>query len=195
MHFAKTTLALLAAASSALAITIDTPSPESYWVQNTSNTISWSFSSSDPNPVDIIVSNSNSSYLNGNFSIATSVDLSNGTFTVTNVTLVVASGYTVSFLNISNSDQVYASSEQFEVKASGTTPASVSSASASPTATSAGGTASGSASSGSASGSGSASAASSTESSAALRTLGGELPTLPVLIGAGLAVAGGLLAL
>ncbi|PAV23656.1 hesp-379 [Pyrrhoderma noxium] len=188
MLFAKSAIALLAAASSALAIAIDTPSASSFWVQNTSNTISWSFSSSDPNPIDIVVTNSNSSILNGNFSIARFVDLSNGTFTVTNVTLTVGTGYVVNFVNTSNSEQVFAQSGTFDVKEPGTTPASVSSASA--TATSASGTNSGATSSAS----GTATDASST-SSAALRAVSLNLPAFPILISAGMALAGSLLVL
>ena len=42
----------------------------------TSNNISWSFTSGDPNPVSIIITNGNDTFLNGNFSIAEYVDLS-----------------------------------------------------------------------------------------------------------------------
>ncbi|KAH8117357.1 hypothetical protein DFH11DRAFT_1724388 [Phellopilus nigrolimitatus] len=190
MHFAKPVLFLLAAASSALAITINNPSPSGFWVQNTSNTISWSFSSSDPNPVDITVTNTNSSFLNGVFSIAQFVDLSNGSFTVTNVTLVVASGYVVNFVNTTNASQIFASSQAFDVKPSGTTPASISSASASST----GASASGSSGSSTVT-STSSSASGSSSSSAAIRAFVGEFPVLPVLLSTGMALAGGFLAL
>lgn len=45
-------------------------------VQNTSNTIHWSFNSGDPSPVDIIVVNGYNATLNGPFSIAQFVDTS-----------------------------------------------------------------------------------------------------------------------
>jgi hypothetical protein len=45
--------------------------------------------------------------------------LSNGTFTVTNVTLTTADGYTVHFVNQSNPEQVFASSGIFSVKPNG----------------------------------------------------------------------------
>lgn len=34
------------------AITINGPNPNAYWVQNTSNVITWSFTSNDPNPIE-----------------------------------------------------------------------------------------------------------------------------------------------
>ncbi len=45
--------------------------------------------------------------------------LDNGTFTVTNVTLVVASGYQVNFVNTSDPTDVFATSQAFNVEASG----------------------------------------------------------------------------
>ena len=45
-------------------------------VQNTSNIISWSFTQGDPSTVDIVITNTNNQTLNGNFSIARSVPVS-----------------------------------------------------------------------------------------------------------------------
>jgi hypothetical protein len=45
-------------------------------VQNTSNQISWTYTQGDPTSVDIIVNNSNNQTLNGNFSIARNVPVS-----------------------------------------------------------------------------------------------------------------------
>lgn len=45
-------------------------------VQFTTNTISWTFTSGDPTSVDIIITNSNNQTLNGNFSIARAVPVS-----------------------------------------------------------------------------------------------------------------------
>jgi len=114
------TIAAFGFIASSLAISITSPNSNDYWVQATSNVINWSFSSGDPNPVDITITNSNSSFLNGAFSIARNLDASNGTFTVTNVTLRVAQGYVVNFVNGTNSSQIFASSQQFEVKKPGT---------------------------------------------------------------------------
>ncbi|KAI0259482.1 hypothetical protein BC834DRAFT_846706 [Gloeopeniophorella convolvens] len=108
---------------------INGPSASQFWVQNISNTISWSFSQGDPSPVDIIVTNGDNRTLNGDFSIARFVNVSQETFTVTNVTLLTGTGYQVVFINPINSTQVYANSSDFEVKAPGTPPAPTSSAS------------------------------------------------------------------
>jgi len=72
--------------------------------------------------VDIVVSNSNNQTLNGNFSIARSVPVSQESFTVTDVTLRVGTGYQVSFLDTTET-QIIAQSASFEVKAPGTSPA------------------------------------------------------------------------
>jgi len=127
---------LLAAATSALGLTITGPSPSLFWVQFTSNNITWNFANGDPSPVDIQVVNSNNTILNGPFAIARSVETNNGSFTVTNVTLVVATGYTVNFVNSTNPTQVFAQSQPFSVDAPGTPPATVSSSAPASTATS-----------------------------------------------------------
>ena len=49
-------------------------------VQNTSNIISWSYTQGDPSTVDIVVTNSNNQTLNGNFSIARSVPVSQAVY-------------------------------------------------------------------------------------------------------------------
>lgn len=194
MLFAKPVLTLFAAVASAAAITINTPSTSSYWVQFTQNNITWSFNSGDPTPIDIQISNpSNLTGLeNANFSIARFVDVSTKTFTVTNVTLVVASGYVVNFVNSSNPNQTFASSAPFQVMPPGTAPAPTSSSSsASSTATSPGGS---SAPSGSSTGTGSASSSTSSSSSAT-RAFSDNSAILPLFACAGVALAGGLLAL
>ncbi|KAN0103645.1 hypothetical protein V8E52_011783 [Russula decolorans] len=159
MRVALLALALLPSAAFA-AITINGPSASSYWVQNTSNLISWSFTQGDAATVDIVVSNSNNQTLNGNFSIARSVPVSQESFTVTDVTLRVGTGYQVSFFDTTET-QVLAQSSAFEVKAPGTSPAPT----ANPSSTTPQGTGSGSGSGTSGNGTGSGSAASSTSTS------------------------------
>lgn len=176
-------------------ISITGPSSSAYWVQNTSNTITWSFGAGDPNPVSIIVTNKDNTTLNGAFSIAESVNVSQASFTTTNVTLRPGSNYQVVFVNSTNLTQVYANSSDFEVRPAGTTPA--------PTASSGSGSGSGS---GSATGtgtsaSGSASSTSSTSSaprsssaSLAIRLSLASAPgTLYALGACGLATLAGLL--
>ncbi|KZT38758.1 hypothetical protein SISSUDRAFT_1128545 [Sistotremastrum suecicum HHB10207 ss-3] len=162
------------------AITITEPSPSSFWVQNQTNTISWTFASGDPNPISIVIVNSNNTFLNGEYSIHEFVDLSNGSFTVTNVTLLVASGYQVEFVNTTNLTQVFATSQTFDVKAPGTAPANSSTtttgSAASGTATSPSTTgSSGSGSSGSGSATGSSTSGSSTSTSSGGSNLNGAM--------------------
>ncbi|THH33384.1 hypothetical protein EUX98_g818 [Antrodiella citrinella] len=142
MRFAAFVAALLPTVALAT-ISITGPSETEYWVQFTSNNISWSFAAGDPNPVSIIIQNGNASFLNGAFSIAQNIDVSLESFTVTNVTLNVDDGFQVAFVNPSNQSQIYATSSNFSVKAPGTAPAppinataSASSSSSSPSATS-----------------------------------------------------------
>ncbi|KZS89737.1 hypothetical protein SISNIDRAFT_416564, partial [Sistotremastrum niveocremeum HHB9708] len=148
------------------AITITEPSPSSFWVQNQTNTISWTFASGDPNPISIVIVNSNNTFLNGEYSIHEFVDLSNGSFTVTNVTLLVASGYQVEFVNTTNLTQVFATSQTFDVKAPGT-----SGTATSPSTTGS----SGSGSSGSGSATGSSTSGSSTSTSSGGSNLNGAV--------------------
>ncbi|KAI0245949.1 hypothetical protein BJV78DRAFT_1158244 [Lactifluus subvellereus] len=116
-------LALLLPSVALGAITITRPSSTEYWVQDINNEIQWTYNQGDPTPVDIIVTNQANQTLNGPFSIARFVPVSQETFTVTGVTLRVATGYQVAFVNPANTNQVYATSSTFEVKAAGTTPA------------------------------------------------------------------------
>ncbi|EMD34893.1 hypothetical protein CERSUDRAFT_116430 [Gelatoporia subvermispora B] len=115
-------LAAALAAPSALALSISGPSSSAFWVANTSNVITWTSNASDPATVDIIVVNSNASTLNGAFSIANAVSVTSQTFTVTNVTLRVGSGYAVEFVNPDNTSQVLATSDTFSVMPGGSTP-------------------------------------------------------------------------
>ncbi|TFY60190.1 hypothetical protein EVG20_g7511 [Dentipellis fragilis] len=104
-------------------ISVTGPSSDLYWVQNASNTISWTFAQGDPNPVDIIVTNAANTTLNGAFSIAQFVNVSDQTFTVTNVTLRPGSNYQVVFVSAGNQSQILANSTNFDVKPPGTAPA------------------------------------------------------------------------
>ncbi|EKM52415.1 uncharacterized protein PHACADRAFT_176428 [Phanerochaete carnosa HHB-10118-sp] len=157
-----TVAAVLAALPTALGTTTITgPSPSSYWVQNMSNTITWTFAQGDPSPVNIVIVNVDNATLNGPFSIASDVDLSNSSFTATAVTLVTGSGYQVEFVSPLNVTQVLATSQSFQVMPPGTAPAPTSSAPSAAASTTGSSTASGS---GSGSGSASASGASSSGS-------------------------------
>ncbi|KAH8829602.1 hypothetical protein DL96DRAFT_1598796 [Flagelloscypha sp. PMI_526] len=104
--------------------------------------INWSYSSSDPNPIDIIITNGNETTLNGAFSIERNVDLTNGTYTVSNVTLKVGSGYKVSFVNGTNQTQSKAPGTPASDSEDAKPHSASSAASGSATATAAGGSSS-----------------------------------------------------
>jgi len=123
MRAAALFAALGLAASGQAAISITGPSTQNYWVQNSSNKITWTYSSGDPTPVSIIVTNPDSTLLYGPFSIAEFVSTSDQSFTVTNVSLKPGSPYAVTFVNSTNPTQVYATGQNFEVKPAGTAPA------------------------------------------------------------------------
>jgi len=117
------TLATLPALALA-AIQITGPDSSDYWVQNTSKTITWSYTSGDPSPISILVVNGDVNILNGAFSIDEYVDVSLESFTITNITLKTGTGYNVQFVNPANPSEVYATGPQFEVRPAGTPPAS-----------------------------------------------------------------------
>ncbi|KAG8988063.1 hypothetical protein FRB90_002986 [Tulasnella sp. 427] len=91
-------------------------------VFGTSNQITWSVNKGDPTPVSVTVTNANADVLNGKFSISEFVQISDMSYTVTNVTLRPGPGYVVNFINPKNNSEVYASSSPFEVKPAGTPP-------------------------------------------------------------------------
>ncbi|KAI0742947.1 hypothetical protein C8Q80DRAFT_943166 [Daedaleopsis nitida] len=127
--FAIAALALPIAVTNAISIV--GPNENAYWVQNATNTITWQFSEGDPSPISINVINANNATLNGEFAIASFVNVSDQTFAVTNVTLRPGDGYQVQFVNNTNITQVFAASPTFTVKPPGTSPAPTVSASSS----------------------------------------------------------------
>jgi len=112
----------LAVLPSVLAITITGPDPNHYWVFGVANNITWTYEANDPTPVSITITNPNNTILNGVFSIAENVPVSQQSFTVTDVTLRPGTGYIVNFINPSNNSQVYTSSSAFTVDPQGTAP-------------------------------------------------------------------------
>ncbi|KAI0698172.1 Ser-Thr-rich glycosyl-phosphatidyl-inositol-anchored membrane family-domain-containing protein [Cerioporus squamosus] len=119
------------------ALNIVNPNENAYWVQNTTNTITWQFSQGDPSSFNIYLVNGNNQTLNGPFAIASVVNASDQIFTVnTSVTLREGDNYQVQFVNTSNITQVFATSHNFTVKPPGTAPAPTSSASSSSSAAS-----------------------------------------------------------
>jgi len=104
-------------------IQITGPDASDYWVQNTSKTITWTYTKGDPTPISILVVNDDVTVLNGAFSIQEYLDVALESFTVTNITLKSGSGYSVEFVDPANHTDVYAIGPKFEVKPAGTPPA------------------------------------------------------------------------
>jgi len=118
--FSKSLVAVgLIAASCVSALTITAPGSGGYWIFGKSNTISWTFNKGDANPISITVTNPDNSLLNGAFSIAQNVQVSQKSYTVTDVTLKPGDGYIVNFVNATNPNQTYVSSSSFSVEPAG----------------------------------------------------------------------------
>jgi len=146
------TLLSLLAASARATITISNPSSASYWVNATANnSLTWSSTANDPSIFHAYVIHDGNTSFQGAYAIANNVQTALGSVNVPVLNLVADTGYQIIFGNISNISDVYATSQSFEIKIQGTTPA--------PTVSSGGSTpgASGSRASGSSSGSGAAS--------------------------------------
>ncbi|KAG8216591.1 hypothetical protein J3R82DRAFT_6776 [Butyriboletus roseoflavus] len=121
-------------------LTITNPSPSSWWVSGTDNTLAWTCNTSPYSAYTVVLSNSDTTILVAPLALIADVPNYDCSFTVNpqQSTQPASSTYTLSFANIVNSSQVYAST-QFEIKAAGSPyPAS----SASGTATSSGASAS-----------------------------------------------------
>jgi len=106
-------------------ITIIGPDPNHWWVQNTSNTIFWVYETGAPDSVSIVIRNANDDSLNGQFSIVENVPTASESYEVTYVTLKVATGYYVEFVNPQNESQPYDLGPEFEVKAPGSPSANI----------------------------------------------------------------------
>ncbi|EIW56420.1 uncharacterized protein TRAVEDRAFT_49246 [Trametes versicolor FP-101664 SS1] len=121
MRISFAVIALSIAVTSALEITA--PSQSVFWVQDTSNTITWTFNEGDPSPLTIILENTDPQILNGvGLALTSSVDTSAESFTVANVTFPAVNGYTVEFVDPVNNNVVFASSAVFMIKPAGSAP-------------------------------------------------------------------------
>ncbi|KAG9311565.1 hypothetical protein JVU11DRAFT_7772 [Chiua virens] len=130
--------ALVAAAQAQLTIT--NPSPSSWWVAGSANTLAWTCDTSPYSAYTVVVSNSDTTILSAPLALIASVPNYDCSFTVNQQqsSLAVSNTWTVSLANAVNISDIYASA-QFEVKAAGTAyPTSSSSASGTATGSAAG---------------------------------------------------------
>jgi len=107
-------------------ITIIGPAdPQYYWVQFEPNYIFWTYVTGASDTVSIVIRNVNDDSLNGQFSIIENVQTALESFEVTNVTLKVASGYVVEFVNPQNESIPLDLGQSFSVMPFGTPPANI----------------------------------------------------------------------
>ncbi|KUI59652.1 hypothetical protein VP1G_06922 [Cytospora mali] len=152
------TLTLLALASGVIALQVTSPTSSDVWTVGDSETITWNTVSSDQDTFNIYLSNM-ASYPSQTILLASDVSSSAGSAKVDGSKLVAGKSFTINFTNGTETEQIYAQSNQFNITASTSTSSSSSQGSSSTT--------SSSSSSSSAAASSSASAAATTSSSSA----------------------------
>jgi len=115
-------LAVTALAGAASAqLTITNPSSSSWWVAQSTNTLTWTCNTSPYTSFTVLLANSNPSVLVSPLaiiSIQENYDCSK-LITQDQVVQPAATGYTIQFANILNGTDIYAESEPFEIKALG----------------------------------------------------------------------------
>ncbi|EJD05417.1 uncharacterized protein FOMMEDRAFT_144982 [Fomitiporia mediterranea MF3/22] len=121
--FARTAfvLAALAASASAQLKILSPGGPNLWWVANSQNVIAWNCKESQVQNFTILLTNSNPNILvapQAIIAVQQNFDCSR-TLTTQQANLQVSTGYKLQFANSINSTQVYAESDEFEVKAQG----------------------------------------------------------------------------
>ncbi|BEJ14846.1 hypothetical protein CspHIS471_0406130 [Cutaneotrichosporon sp. HIS471] len=115
------TFALLANAASALAaISVIQPSKDLWWVNNGINTLAWT-GSAPPNDFVVMLSNPDIKLLTTDSAIGSIAQTFMFSLTILPVKWNAGTGYTIKLVNPLNGTEVYAQSEQFEIKAEGST--------------------------------------------------------------------------
>ncbi|KAJ9123127.1 hypothetical protein QFC22_001318 [Naganishia vaughanmartiniae] len=109
------------------AISILEPNSQTTWYKNNTVQMTWGSSAGDPNPFRILLNNSEG-VMSTNATLADSVNTDLKGLTILLPQLLDSNGYTIYFVNTSNSTQVYAASQPFII-ASGQVPSTAASAS------------------------------------------------------------------
>nr|CAG8567521.1 5605_t:CDS:2 [Entrophospora candida] len=98
------------------------PSPNYYLVAGADNKIQWTFDpTTDPSAFSVYLNNPKIPDLS-DFAIANTVNTTLGVTTVQIPPSLVNTGFVIRFTNVANIADIYTTSEQFEIKAPGTTP-------------------------------------------------------------------------
>ncbi|KAL5878138.1 hypothetical protein ACKVWC_007289 [Pyricularia oryzae] len=150
-------LAILALASSALALKVTSPDSNTNWSSGEKHTIKWETVSSDQPTFNIYLSNK-VTYPPTDVLLASDVKASDGSFEVDSGKLPAGNDFTINLTNGTKTEQIYAQSNQFNVTGASPT-ASGSGSTTKPTSAGASGASS------TASGTGSAASATSTKAS------------------------------
>jgi len=118
------TAALLASRAAQAAISILEPNSAITWHTNDTVTVKWSSAPDDPSPFRIILSNPDQNLLNGNASIADSVDTNNAAVTILLPSVGFGGDYRLFFINPKNTTEVFAESQPFSIDAGNRTTSS-----------------------------------------------------------------------
>ncbi|KXN82758.1 hypothetical protein AN958_02197 [Leucoagaricus sp. SymC.cos] len=130
------TLAASLVGFAAADLQITNPSSSSWWVAQSANNLAWTCHDSPADNFTVMITNTNPSVLSGSqaiIAIQSNFDCSK-LITQEQSAHTPATGYQILFANPFNATQIYAQSEQFEIKPLGSAyPATTSNAGASPT--------------------------------------------------------------
>ncbi|KAJ4397720.1 hypothetical protein N0V93_001955 [Gnomoniopsis smithogilvyi] len=196
-------LSVLAFAAAVSALKVTSPTSSDVWTVGDSQTVTWETVSSDQDTFNIYLSNM-ASYPSTTILLASDVSSSAGSADIDGSKLTSGDSFTINFTNGTETEQIYAQSNQFNItegssssssssssasstaasstsSGSSTATATDSSSTASSTATSASGSSSGSSSS-SSTATGSGSSASSTSSSGAGKIVAGWMGVIAVAV-------------
>ena len=126
-------LAILALASSALALTVTSPDSNTNWSSGEKHTIKWETVSSDQPTFNIYLSNK-VTYPPTDVLLASDVKASDGSFEVDSGKLPAGNDFTINLTNGTKTEQIYAQSNQFNVTGGSSSSSSSSSSSTTKTA-------------------------------------------------------------
>lgn len=108
-------LAVAALVAAAQAITITSPSTDTTWNSDDTNTITWTSVSTDPTTVDIyLVHQASQPQIND--ILFSSVAVSGGSADISGLQLPTGSAYQINFVKSGSPDQIYAQSGQFDIE-------------------------------------------------------------------------------
>jgi hypothetical protein len=99
------------------------PSANWWWVAESQNTMSWDCKNSPASQFTVLIMNTNPSVLSGRLAFIAQQDNTDCSKLIdkTQINQTPATGYILQFADVLNSSNIYAQSDQFEIKALGST--------------------------------------------------------------------------